>query len=355
MADATAPIQPRIAIAEALLARSGQDAPAYNLRDTLNTVKTSIQQVTDAAALRQLLAGVTELQQQGVPSPGRDEVSTVEKVVEIGTKLVGTPTEREQALREELEDMRKRIRDSEETIQKLRGELMDSRRQERREEQEREVTMAQVFSEMMHTFMEWSQRQHQPNENDPLRKIGSAVLESFVNRSPADDLKHVTEVLSSLRELGLLHSAQPQGLNLSDPQVLKTFLDFQLGMTSVQQETQAKIKAAEATAERISQLGPVLGVLGTAILSKVAGDDTAAQRAAQQLLRMQNPSVQATEDSEPAPAPQRPKRSSTGPRLIKCGNCGFEFVTREPLRRFTCPSCAQQMELPGREAEAGEA
>jgi hypothetical protein len=334
----------RVSLADALLARRAETGgAAWDIRETLRSVRDGLQQVTDAAALRQLLAGLTEIQQQ--QQPQREEVSTVRQLVEIGKDLVGTPSEREEALKEELERMRRRAAEVEDELYKLKQALLDTRREERREERESQVTLVEAFSRMMSTFMDWQEKQRQAPNDDPLRQIGASVLQSFVNRSPADDLRHVTEVLQSLRELGLVHAQQPP---MASPELLKVYLDYQLGLQKTEKEVQAEIAKANAMAERFKAAVPALGVIGTAVLSRLAGDKAATQAANAFLDQIQGDASQPEpQDSTPLqPQPQPQSQSPRHPRIIRCGSCGFEFVTRTPLKSFACPQCRQEMELP---------
>jgi hypothetical protein len=343
----TAPA-PRVAIADALLARREDRPGGYDLRATLNTVREGVQQVTDAAALRQILAGIAEVRSLDQP-PGKDEVGTIEKVVEIGKTLVGTPSDREKALREELDAERVRRQRLEEGLAELKDELWKLQRDRRSEERDASITMVQAFSAMMDKFMEYANRAQQPAENDPLRQIGTVVLQSFVNRKPGEDLEHVKEVLTTLKDLGVIQNQGNPGNALAgatqDRELLKILLDYNLGLYRTEKETQAAVKQAEATAKRIEQIAPTLGVLGTAFLARMAGEDPAKQMA--QTLTGTAPQAPSAPEAPPAdrPPPTPVPRGSGRPQLIHCAGCGYEFVTREPLTEFVCPRCRQEMTL----------
>jgi predicted Zn-ribbon and HTH transcriptional regulator len=345
VATVETPAQARVAIADALLARRAQaDSPSYDLRETLRTVRESVQNIASAAELKALLASV----QAGGPErePQKDEVSTIQKVVEIGSSLVGTPTEREKALKEELEQERKARRELEEAVYRLRDELHDRRREQRQEERDATIALAEVFQRMMDTFMQFQQRVQQPNENDPLRQIGTAVIQSFVNRSPADDLKHVTETLNALKELGLVHH-QPQPSLLTSPEMFKAWLDYQATIHRTDKEIQQAMQRDENVAKRLEGLIPTLGVLGTAVLSRFAGDEESARKAAgqlnQQLIDLNQRRQQQVQQAASQAESQRPQAGRPYP--VRCGACGFEFVARQPLERFVCPNCRTELSL----------
>lgn len=351
--ETQAQIPPRVAVAEAVLAarRGVSGGRPSDVRTALDVVREQLQQVTDARVLRELLSGLAGGGVSEDPPPEKATVSSLESLVNVGTKITGTPTEREKALRDELDGERKARQGLEKMVFDLRDELHDRRHDQRTEQREDSIAATDIFSRLFDTFDKY--RSGQGNQDDPFRTIGQQVLLGFMNQKPSDQLEQAMTTIKLLRELGF---AQPQMQQSNDPLVLRLLLEHELGKYRVQQESESRTTVAKATTDRVAAMVPTLGVLATAALSRFLGPDQAAE-VAHGLLGEQDRAAADT----PAAAGQAPaagpataaqgQRLRVVPNLYKCGQCGFEIITREPIaHQFPCPSCRTELNPPAHEA-----
>lgn len=340
MAESTA--APTVGLSEALLVRRTGDggARSFDFRSTLESVRDGVRQVTDAAALRELLQGVAASQQPAAPD--KDEVSTLQRVVEMGKTLTGTPSDREKSLKDELDTERKNRRALEGLVFDMREEMHKMRSSSKADERDAAVAMAEVFQRMMDTFMKYSDNGKKPADDDPLRQIGASVLQGFVTQKPTDRLQEIKDLMGAMRELGL--APGPQQQTYQDPDLLRVVLEHQLGIHKVDKETEATISAAQHSTDRFTKLAPVLGVLGTAALSRLAGEDVA-QSAASEIRRLQGDEGEEDEGGRP---PAQGRQTASRPRpdvrpvLYRCEGCGGEIALRGQAQgAFPCPYCGE--------------
>jgi hypothetical protein len=328
-----APTTPRVALADALFARRGGDpGSTYDLRATLATVRDGVQRVTDAAALRQLLAGLTQAGEEDPPA--KPAVDSIEKIVSIGTSLVGTPTEREKMLREEAEAERRRRQEVEDALRDLREEVWKLRTDRRVEERQDMLGLGQFMAQQTQVLVELLKDARKPPDDDVKDFLAKTAVQMMTS-PPRSPVETTTETLKALKEAGLVQD--PQGAVppwLRDPTMFGHWLQYQADLGRVAAEKDVSLKKEEAATERAKALGPVAGVLGAAMLSRFAGED-AGQQAAQGLLRPGGgPSADAAA-APPADAPDRPRRQT---QLIVCPQCQERFAATTGRTAYRCPN-----------------
>ena len=344
MADLTTP---RVTLAEALLPRQGPETAAPDVRATLAEVRSGLKQVTDAAALRQLLAGLAEVQPIGVPAH-KDDVSLVEKVVDVGTKLVGTPTEREKALQEALKEREDRLRRLEDAIDGLKTALWEQRHNDRRAEREDTLSMAQFMAQQTQMLIELLKDARKAPDDDLRTQLANLALQ-LVMQPRRSELQEYAEQTKQLRDLGLLPDPQASVPPwLRDPHMFGAWLGYQRDLKQIEAEQQKQVKQEEVAAERAKAFGPVAGLLASAFATRWSGPEAADPAA---------PAPGASAPASPPPPAPAARAPRTPTQLITCPTCGERWAAASGRTEYRCPNptCGQLLTIgPAAPPAAGE-
>jgi hypothetical protein len=320
---ATAPPS-RVSIADALLSRR-DGGPAFDVRATLNSVREGVQQVTDAAALRQILAGIAQVR-EGTEVPPREDVGTLEKVINIGKELVGTPTEREARLQEELQRKEERLQALDGSLQELKEQLWQLQQDRRSADRQDALGLADFMAKQTELMMGLLRDAQKPAE-DPFRDYLAKAAVDMLTGPRRSDLESYAEQTAKLRELGLLPDPQ-QAVPpwLRDPDMFRSYLSYQADTQRIAAEHAVKQEQAKEATERAKALGPTLGALASVFAARVAGGA---------------PDPAAGPEGPPDGAPPAPARRPARPQthIIACPTCGERFgaVVGE-RRQFRCPN-----------------